>query len=752
MLSVTQHNTCHGFYVSVAPNRQNVSLRLKHFEKNQGRPGTNVSSFASVFPSWKRMPKIAQKSHSDLVTENNKWKDNSSTMKQSMESDKTLKQRRLKKSKKRMEKTNVSLSNMKLFNLFMKNLSVSNKNIMVLKNKPKENNRLCVDLLKKGVLILAMIIVVNLYPTSSTHAAELSILNKKQKMDSISSIPTTTMNSNSIFMAGLLIAFSSAIFRVLGLKTLSKRILISATRMTFQLLFAGSFVLSLLFQNNQPILVFIWTAFLFQVATKEVSSNIKYKYDLMAKHCTMSLLVGVGSTLVVTLYAILKKAASSTVKTWDARTVIPMTGILIGNSLSAISLGLNVLLSEFAENRESLELRLSRGASIKETALPLVEKSFSLALTPKFNNMAAAGIISMPGTMTGQILGGASPLQAAMYQVVIFCGISTASCISLIVLSYLVLHRMFHYPTNSLVSLDRSTLIKKEKTSKYKIMKDVLSFWRKDKSKKSLQTPSYEDEHSSLNATEKFILTHEYQQPINNANDPEILTIDNLVVKRTKLTVSLQMRHGDRIGISGPSGIGKTQLLRTIAQLDEAAGGSMVLESQTLIAPVMFKSTVTDEGDIQSNSTIFGNEWRSHVSWVSQDRPLLEGTPSQFYEEILSYQAQTGRETNTKSSLDILPPAEISKDWFLSPSIYNKPWNTLSGGEAQRATLAIALSLNPDVLLLDEPTSACDEAATKAIEKTLSDKKIPILIVSHDVGQIDRFCTSQIKIARDFVA
>ena len=84
--------------------------------------------------------------------------------------------------------------------------------------------------------------------------------------------------------------------------------------------------------------------------------------------------------------------------------------------------------------------------------------------------------------------------------------------------------------------------------------------------------------------------------------------------------------------------------------------------------------------------------------------------------------------------------------WNLSPDILNRQWSTLSGGEAQRVSLAIAIALRPTVLLLDESTSNLDDEATALVETTLKGLDIPIIMVSHDKRQIQRLCNQAIDL------
>ena len=89
----------------------------------------------------------------------------------------------------------------------------------------------------------------------------------------------------------------------------------------------------------------------------------------------------------------------------------------------------------------------------------------------------------------------------------------------------------------------------------------------------------------------------------------------------------------------------------------------------------------------------------------------------------------------------------IAREWNLDGNAWDKPWSDISGGEAQRISLAIALSLRPKLLLLDEPTSSCDADTTSRIEKTLLESNATFVLVSHSQDQLERVCTSMIELS-----
>ena len=117
---------------------------------------------------------------------------------------------------------------------------------------------------------------------------------------------------------------------------------------------------------------------------------------------------------------------------------------MLGNSLNGVSLGLERLGEELASKRATIDGLLALGASRREAAAEPVRTAIRTGLVPITNSMMVVGIVSLPGMMTGQLLAGASPVEAVKYQIVIMFFIATATAIGTITVVLLAFRRLFN--------------------------------------------------------------------------------------------------------------------------------------------------------------------------------------------------------------------------------------------------------------------------------------------------------------------
>jgi ABC-type iron transport system FetAB permease component len=113
--------------------------------------------------------------------------------------------------------------------------------------------------------------------------------------------------------------------------------------------------------------------------------------------------------------------------------------MLCGSTISGVVLSLNYVLNELHANRDKIETYLAFGASRAEACRPIAKAALRTALTPSVNQMSVLGLISIPGMMTGALLGGASVQQAARLQMIIMFMISAATALASIVCTTLAL-------------------------------------------------------------------------------------------------------------------------------------------------------------------------------------------------------------------------------------------------------------------------------------------------------------------------
>lgn len=131
-------------------------------------------------------------------------------------------------------------------------------------------------------------------------------------------------------------------------------------------------------------------------------------------------------------------------KPWyTARIVIPIFGMILGNSMNGISLALDRLVSEVRARVSEVESLLSFGATPWEAVRDCVKVALRAGMTPTINSLMVVGLVSLPGMMTGQILGGVDPQQAVRYQIVVMLMITAAVAIGCLLLVMMYYKKLF---------------------------------------------------------------------------------------------------------------------------------------------------------------------------------------------------------------------------------------------------------------------------------------------------------------------
>ncbi|KAJ1732051.1 hypothetical protein LPJ72_003622 [Coemansia sp. Benny D160-2] len=227
--------------------------------------------------------------------------------------------------------------------------------------------------------------------------------------------------------------------------------------------------------------------------------------------------------------------------------------------------------------------------------------------------------------------------------------------------------------------------------------------------------------------------TENYGAIDTSSDETPVLQVKELTKRRDGSTdasdhlfydVGFTLHAGEVIAVRGPSGVGKTTILRCIAQLTTCEAGVCTLQTA--------KGSKTPQ-------ELGVPQWRAEVMYVPQRPAQMAGTPLDFVDMVNSFRVQTAR--------DHYDPVEIAEDWGIAAELWEKKWPELSGGEQQRIALAVALSCDPQVLLLDEPTSALDPESTLMVEDTLASRTC--IWITHDDNQAKRIASRVLELHPD---
>ncbi len=233
----------------------------------------------------------------------------------------------------------------------------------------------------------------------------------------------------------LLVAGAVSLLLRLGLE---KSLAVAAARTVVQLLLIG-YVLRWVFRiDDWPVLAPV-VLFMALAATWAAVGRTSRSFGGAAWRVFLTILFhGLFTTVVVTMAVIGVKPW------WRAQYMIPLLGMVLGNSLTAVSLCLDTLLETFAERRDRVEAELSLGATRWEAARQTLGEGVRRGMIPIINTMMVVGVVSLPGMMTGQILAGADPLDAVKYQVVVIFMICAATALCSMTMALLVYRRLFN--------------------------------------------------------------------------------------------------------------------------------------------------------------------------------------------------------------------------------------------------------------------------------------------------------------------
>ncbi len=196
---------------------------------------------------------------------------------------------------------------------------------------------------------------------------------------------------------------------------LERSFTIAALRTAVQLFLIG-FVIKALFQVASPLWTGVMALAMVMLAGYEVRARQTRRFAGAWSYGLGALSVAAGAGL-VTLLAL--TAIVQPEPWYTPRYAIPLLGMVLGNAMTGVSLALDALVTTASRERPAIEARLALGADRATALRPAARQAMRTGLMPIINAMSAAGIIALPGMMTGQILAGADPVEAVKYQILV---------------------------------------------------------------------------------------------------------------------------------------------------------------------------------------------------------------------------------------------------------------------------------------------------------------------------------------------
>ncbi len=215
--------------------------------------------------------------------------------------------------------------------------------------------------------------------------------------------------------------------------TLEKDVVYGSLRATVQLVIMGFLLEAILKLDNYFYLALIL------LAMTAIAATISGKRGKQIPHSTGIAFTGIliGSVITFGVLAIAGVIGP------EAKYIIPLGGMIIGNSMNASSLTMNRLIGELGHQRKRIETLLALGANARQASEWAVRQSVRSSLIPVVDSMKTIGLVHLPGIMTGFIIAGGSPLEAVKYQLAIVFMIAGAASLTCMIVTLLAARRCF---------------------------------------------------------------------------------------------------------------------------------------------------------------------------------------------------------------------------------------------------------------------------------------------------------------------
>ncbi|MEL7334035.1 MAG: iron export ABC transporter permease subunit FetB [Cyanobacteria bacterium J06560_2] len=254
-------------------------------------------------------------------------------------------------------------------------------------------------------------------------------------LGAVSTAATEPDLTGMIWSVGLMaIAIGLSSWQRLGL---AKTFAIATFRTLVQLLGVG-FFLSVIFASNQPVAIIALLIGMATIAAIVAKGRIDPALPKLLKWVWLAIVLSAVVTMTYVSLLVIR------LEPWYApQQLIPLTGIVLGNAMTAASISGERLVSALRNNRVEIETHLSLGATATQAISAYRRAAIKAGLIPTINAMMIVGLVTLPGTITGQLLGGADPLVAAVYQILIMFMLALATLIASLVVTYGIAKQFF---------------------------------------------------------------------------------------------------------------------------------------------------------------------------------------------------------------------------------------------------------------------------------------------------------------------
>ncbi|HFI0637974.1 TPA: iron export ABC transporter permease subunit FetB [Streptococcus suis] len=207
---------------------------------------------------------------------------------------------------------------------------------------------------------------------------------------------------------------------------LTKDIFMAVVRTVFQLIFVG-YILKFIFQASNVFLSLAMVLIILYNASVQANKrNPNSKKSLL--HPFLALLTSTGLTLTILII-------SGAIQFIPSQ-VIPISGMLASNAMTAIGLSYRAMYKSFTDNRQQVLEKLSLGATVKLASQDILREAIKTGMQPTIDSAKTVGLVSLPGMMSGLIFAGVDPVHAIRYQIMVMFMLLSATSLASVIASY----------------------------------------------------------------------------------------------------------------------------------------------------------------------------------------------------------------------------------------------------------------------------------------------------------------------------